>query len=138
MSADQNATDAPEGGLDTIEGLILSDCHNARIYYKDFGFPIEEMGANCTVCNKKCKPVANPKCGIVGEFQLLIGYDLQEVAPQILALITKTTKEAYQNGYVDAIEKKQPKYLLGFDPLNLPVEDHELRGIERESDGSQD
>lgn len=76
-----------------LQELVVSDCHNAHIYYKDYGWPIEEMGANCQVCDKKCHPIANPEVGIAGELQLLIGYKLDEVADQINALIDAYTEQ---------------------------------------------
>lgn len=52
---------------------------------------------------------------------LMVGHNFEYARKAISDLIA----EAYKNGYVDAIEKKHPKHLLGFDPLNLPVEDKE-------------
>jgi hypothetical protein len=39
------------------------------------------------------------------------------------AAILALTEEAYKAGYNDAMDKKQPKFLLGYDHLNLLVED---------------
>lgn len=87
--------------VDDKDELTLSKCHKAHIYIKDVGFPPDEVGFNCSVCNKKCDVIANPRWGLAGELQLLIGYDITDVANKINAI----ADAHYQKKYI-GLEKR--------------------------------